>query len=372
MNKLIVSVLFVLLALPAAQAFERPDTQISGVYEVIVGTEDAQPVIEYFGVYGFRVVAEGMMSAEQAEALYGYKSALKSYRLQNGDVDSHGLLRILEWDTVSGPGVGYAPPETVGQRMAVMRTSDIVRIADVYSDLRENGERWLVAGPVFDDLYDLGEGQVSLTNRRVGVREMASYGTDFVHVFFQRYGYTIPGYGTINPDAPLKTSEFTHHDFVIKGGMADVTFYYEEVLGMVPEQDNGPVVDYDVQKGPRIVFQMKPGTGHHYRGYVSPTNICGKLKFFEATDPELVADRDDQNTVGAKGITLHSFFTPKLDMVHGLASDAGLQPTTIQSNEFGERSFMFTGPDGVSWTILDAPELNNAPTQTFEFKKVDN
>ncbi len=99
-----------------------------------------------------------------------------------------------------------------------MRTSDIFRIADVFADLRDGaGEPWLLAGPVYDDLYNATEGTPSIVNRRVGVREMAVYGQWFNHVFFQRYGYTIPGYGVIGEHSPLGASEFTHHDFVVSG-----------------------------------------------------------------------------------------------------------------------------------------------------------
>ena len=76
----------------------------------------------------------------------------------------------------------------------------------------------------------------SISNRRVGVQEMGVYGSTFNHVFFQRYGYTIPGYGTVASDT-LRTSEFTHHDFFVAGDLSEVTAYYAEVLGFRPEND---------------------------------------------------------------------------------------------------------------------------------------
>ena len=215
-------------------AAEPPDTGISGVYEVMVGVADAGPVLEYFSQFGFAEVASADVPAERAAEIYGVDSALRSIRLQNGPVDAHGLLRVLEWATPLGSGVGFAPPQTVGTRMAVMRTSDIYRIADVFADLRDGaGESWLLAGPVYDDLYNATQGTPSIVNRRVGVREMAVYGQWFNHVFFQRYGYTIPGYGVIGGHSPLGTSEFTHHDFVVAGDLGEVTDYYESVFGFV-------------------------------------------------------------------------------------------------------------------------------------------
>ena len=98
-----------LAGLPAAAA-ERPDTGISGVYEVMVGVSDAEPALTYFAEFGFTTVARAELTATQAKALYGVESAVTSWRLQNGEVDAHGLLRLLEWDEPSGPGVGLAPP----------------------------------------------------------------------------------------------------------------------------------------------------------------------------------------------------------------------------------------------------------------------
>ena len=158
-------------------ANDLPDTGVSGVYEVIVGVDEAASSVAYFAEFGFRVVAEASLSADEANSLYGVDSSALVFRLQNGDVDAHGLLRIIEWDSPLGPGVGFAPPETVGVRMAVMRTQDIVRLADIFSDLREKSKKpYLLAGPVYDDLYNATSGNPTIKNRRVGVREMGVYG----------------------------------------------------------------------------------------------------------------------------------------------------------------------------------------------------
>ena len=348
-----------------------PDTGISGVYEVMVGVTDAEPALEYFAQFGFAPTASASLPAERADEIYGVHSALRSIRLQNGVVDAHGLLRLLEWAEPLGPGVGFAPPETVGTRMAVMRTRDIYRLADVFTDLREGaGEAWLVAGPVYDDLYDATEGVPSIVNRRVGVREMAVYGRWFNHVFFQRYGYTIPGYGVIGDHSPLGTSEFTHHDFVVAGDLAEVTAYYENVFGFIPEND--PVIDGAWQPGPRAVFQMAPGRSHWYRGFVSPNDVSGKLKFFSLDGLHVADDRSARQRPGELGITLHSLWTPRLAEVHALASAAGLDPGPMQRNEFDEESFVLRGPDGASWQIIGRERSAWRPVTEFRLVDVDN
>ncbi len=349
-------------------AAERLDTGISGVYEVMVGVSDAAPALEYFAQFGFAEVASREATAIQAEDLYGVDSALRSFRLQNGDVDAHGLVRVMEWEQPTGPGIGFAPPETVGTRMAVMRTRDIFRLADVFADLRDGaGQAWLLAGPVYDDLYNATEGTPSIVNRRVGVREMAVYGTWFNHVFFQRYGYTIPGYGLIGDHSPLGTSEFTHHDFVVAGNLSEVTDYYETVFGFVPEGD--PVIDGAWQAGPQAIFLMAPGRSHWYRGFVSPNDVSGKLKFFSLEGLHTADDRSARQRPGELGITLHSLWTPRLEQVHRLAIAAGLNPGAVRPNEFDEPSFFVRGPDGASWQVIQ--RQRSAWKPVTEFRLVD-
>ena len=352
-------------------AAEPPDTGISGVYEVMVGVADAGPAIAYFAEFGFSVVASAEMPADRAARVYGVDSALRSIRLQNGATDAHGLLRVLEWATPLGAGVGFAPPHTVGTRMAVMRTTDIFRIADVFADLRDGaGEVWLLAGPVYDDLYNATEGTPSIANRRVGVREMAVYGQWFNHVFFQRYGYTIPGYGVIGEHSPLGTSEFTHHDFVVAGNLAEVTDYYETVFGFIPEND--PVINGAWQAGPQVVFQMEQGRSHWYRGFVSPNDVSGKLKFFSQEGLHAADDRSERQRPGELGITLHSLWTPRLEQVHGLAEAAGLDVGDVQRNEFDEQSFLVRGPDGASWQIIQREQSLTRPVTQLELVDVNN
>jgi catechol 2,3-dioxygenase-like lactoylglutathione lyase family enzyme len=339
------------------------------VYEVMVGTDDAEALIRYFAEFGFSQVAVASTTAPEARKLYGVESALTSHRMQNGAIDSHGLLRILEWDSPLGPGVGYAPPETIGQRMLVMRTEDIFRLQDVFSDVRDSGEPVLPIPPVFADLYGMTEGHPDFFNRRVGVREMATYGALVNHVFFQRYGYKIPGYGTIGDHSPLRTSELTHHDFVIKGDIDEVTAYYSQVLGFEPEAEEA-AIDGDWQAGPKAVFGMTPGASHWYRGFVSPNNICGKLKFFVPRVPR--PDRSEHQRPGELGITLHSVYTPKLEKVHELARRHGLAVTGITKNEFEEDSFVISGPDGATWQVIGRPRSESPPVTEFELVPVNN
>ena len=345
-----------------------PDTGISGVYEVMVAVDNVTYALKYFEAFGFRVVEESTLDKEDVKELYGISSGLTSIRLQNGSIDSHGLIRILKWEHPIGEGVGYAPPETMGQRMSVMMTQDIYRIHDIYEGARNSGEKWLTTEPVADDLFDLDTDQKGFFKRPVIVRENAVYGSFFNHIFFQRYGYKIPGYGSIGEHSPLQTSEFTHHDFIIKAPSMATISYLSSALGLKAEEE--PVLDGDWQNGPKVVFDMKPGESHWYQGFVSPNNICGKLKFIIPTAVKL--DRTDKQKIGHLGITIHSFYTDKLDYVYTLVKSHDLQPTNILKNEFGEDCFLFTGAAGCSWQIIAKATVDNSPTTELKFELTNN
>jgi hypothetical protein len=372
MRLLICLFFFITLLFPPKMDAQNPlpETGISGLYEVMLAVKDADFSIKYFNEYGFRVVDSVAISAAAALKLYGVNSALKTYRMQNGDMDSHGLLRLWVWEKPLGDGLGYVMPETIGQRMAVMKTTDIIRLYDLYMALRDKKEPWLPTEPIADDLFGLNKPEkLSFFQRPVLVRENAVYGAFFTHVFFQRYGYEIPGYGTINPDAPLKTSEFTHHDFFIKAKSMDEINYLSSALGLKAEKE--PEIDGDFLQGPKRVFRMPDGYSHWYQGFVSPNNICGKLKFF--IPRALKPDASEHQRVGELGMTMHSFHTPKLDMVYGLVKkDSRLTATAIVKNELGERCFNFSDQTGVSWQIIEKMTTKNKPAVKLDFKMTNN
>jgi len=347
-----------------AQRDSIPNTGISGVYEVVMGTNNAAYAIRYFNEFAFRLIDSSIINKSQSLTIYGVASAAKSYRLQNGLIDSHGLLRIIEWDQPLGNGVGYTEPETVGQRMSVMLTKDIIRLEDVYKMLRAQQQKWLPTVPIFDDPLRINKSnETDFFKRPVGVRENAVYGELFNHVFFQRYGYSIAGYGTVNENANLKTSEFTHHDFMILVDSMQQLMYLQTALGLKAERE--PTVDGDYLKGPKATFLMPDGYSHNYQGFVSPNNICGKLKFFMAYNQNK-PNASVHQRLGELGITMHSFYTPKLSFVHGLVTKHGLKPTAIQKNEFGEISFVFRGPEGATWQIIEKMSTKNIPVSKLE------
>jgi hypothetical protein len=370
-KKIIVLLCFVLVCfqLEKAQSQALPETGISGVYEVILAVDDVPYSIKYWGEYGFKVIDSTITPAQRAMELYGVNVKLTSYRLQNGGIDSHGLLRLWKWEKALGPGIGYTEPETIGSRMAVMKTNDIMRIYDVYLFLRQNKKPWLPTEPITDDLFGLNKGDKDFLKRPVLVRENAVYGAYFNHVFFQRYGYEILGYGTIHPDTPLKTSEFTHHDWFISGSSMDQIKYITEVLGFKSEADPAPNGDYS--PGPKRVFAMKDGYSHMYQGFVSPNNICGKLKFFIPLGPK--PDHSNRQRLGELGITMHSLYAPDITKIYNAAIKyPGLTASKIQKNEFNESSFVLRDQAGVVWQIIEKKSTQHQPATKVTFTYPNN
>lgn len=348
---------------------EKYESGISGVYEVVLGVDDISYSISYWNQYGFNVVDSFKIDAQRAMELYGVNSGLTTYRMQNGDIDSHGLLRLWKWDHPLGIGIGYSEPETIGSRMAVMKTNDIMRLYDVYDFLRQNKKPWLPTEPITDDLFGLNKGDKDFIKRPILVRESAVYGQYFNHVFFQRYGYEIPGYGTIHPNTPLKTSEFTHHDWIIKGKDMNGLQYLTDVLGFKAEGE--AEINGDWQKGPKRVFMMKDGYTHLYQGFVSPNNICGKLKFFIPLADK--SDRSDFQKPGYLGITMHSLYAPNIEKIRLKAiADSGLKVGKKMKNELGETSFTILDSYGVFWQIIEKNNFKNIPATKVNFTFTNN
>lgn len=349
---------------PLEESKNIPDTGISGVYELFYATNDIDFALDYFEEFGFNPVKEGQLTDQEAYTLYGHSSALTSWRLQNGLIDSHGLIRLLKWDTFKSKGIGFMPPRTIGQRIAVMMTKDIYRIRDIYEADKENGGKWSITEPITDDLFNINTKKDSVLRKPTVVRENAVYGEFFNHIFFQRFGYHIEGYGTINEDSAMQTSEFTHHDFFVDADDLAVMQFMSSALGLIAEES--PKLDGEWQKGPKRVFNLQPGESHWYQGFVSPNNICGKLKFFIPTSE--ITNKTVKQTMGDMGITMHSFYTHELSYVHQLVEEHGLKPSDILKNEFDELCFTFTGNGKCHWQIIEkiSTDISHQPRSTLD------
>ncbi|NBU36385.1 MAG: hypothetical protein EBS35_07410, partial [Bacteroidetes bacterium] len=144
--------------------------------------------------------------------------------------------------------------------------------------------------------------------------------------------------------------------------------YLADCLGLKAEAE--PALNGDWQHGPKQVFQMDAGYSHMYQGFVSPNNICGKLKFF--APKSLVTNRSDKQKLGHLGITLHSFFVPDVMMVHEkVKANKMLKASDIVMNEFNEKSFVFSDSIGCSWQIIEKRSTLHQPERVLKVTMVN-
>ncbi len=344
-------------------------TGISGVYEVVLAVDDMEYAQAYWKEFGFRVVDTAAIDADRAFHLYGVNRVLHSHRLQNGDIDSHGLLRLIRWDGASATDDGTTSKRTIDNRYAAMKTQDIYRLYDVYSVLKDQGEKWYPTEPKSEDLFGLNDGSRNFFNRPILIRKNAVYGNNVNHVFFQQYGYEIPGYGTIHQDTPLKTSEFTHHEFVLKASSMEVVDYVSEVLGFHAEREE--IVSDTRLKGSLTNLMEKTGHMYIYKGFVSPNNICGKLKFFIPLDEK--SEWNIHSRMGELGNTMHTLFAADIVNIRNLTDNyPQLIASPIQKNEFGEQSFTLKDPVGILWQIIEKKDTLNKPETIVRFEFTNN
>ena len=221
-----------------------------------------------------------------------------------------------------------------------------MRLADVFGDLREQaGEPWLLAGPVYDDLMTP---QLAIQPSVTGVLAsgrwafMSKTSTVFFSATVTQFRATVR-LAITAPCAPAKN----HASSLAATSMrspptSDVLASSRRVRPSSMANGNRP----------KAVFQMGQGRSHWYRGFVSPNNICGKLKFF-SVDGLHEADDRSHRAPWRVGDCLHSVWTPNLDG-HELAREHDIEVTDIARNEFGEESFVLSGPDGATWRVIGA------------------
>jgi hypothetical protein len=322
---------------------------ISGIYENCIATTNLDEALRYWHEFGYTPIAEGTLAAAAAATLYGHASALRSVRLQNGAVSTHGLLRLFSWEQLRDGGLGQAPPLTVGGRWFIQNCADIWLIKDTFDDLRCWGENYIVTMPARAQMKWLpgAPQRPTIANRRTSVRELMVLGEEVRQAFFQRYGYVRPGYGTINEQAPLKTSEATHSSFIVAD--ASQGWFYVEVLGMV---NTNPLHETSGRNpGNSETLMIDPEQTFSIQGYMAPGTVCGMFQFYTPHWP--TPDLSARSRPGSRGLTLSTFRVDDIAEYHRrVSASAAREVTPICRNEFGEESFSFIAPDGVFWTIL--------------------
>lgn len=350
------------------------DCKITGIFEHIITTINIEESLRYWGELGFKVVEEEILSKELSQELYKVNSVGKSYRLACGELDTHGMLRILAWDNkdviVENPK--FTNVLSPGNRWVTQRTDDIFEVTYAYDDDRKRGGKWLVSDLVRNYLGASGVGK-SFYERYKGVYEVLIHGEEAKQVFFQRVGYRVDGYGTVGENSPLKCSEFTHGGIVVRN--LDHIDFYTEVLGLIDEgktlqgtprkmgQDSGP-------------FMNNIGEGYHAHTIVSPNQKAGRIYYAmpiyeyeeitvgakQVMDVIKYTDCSTNNIVdvigkckpGVRGLCSASYKAKDIEELYEKVSKSEVTDLSkLINNEFMEKSFTFIAPDGIHWTIVE-------------------
>jgi uncharacterized glyoxalase superfamily protein PhnB len=319
---------------------------ISGIYENCVGTTDIEATLKYWTELGYRQVKRAEFSAEQAAELYGHASRLVSLRLQNGNSDDHGNLRVMWWENPLNEGLGQTLPMVVGSRWFASMCKDINVILDAFSDDKANGGDWLFSEPARAIIGQGNQGQ-GLYNRFVGVREMFVIGKETRQAFFQRYGYTRPGYGTIEEASPLGVSEGTHSS-LITADHRHISFY-AEVFGLKPNAE--PRQSGYKNPPTRQTLMLEDGQEFYLSAFQSPKTIVGLFQVYSPLYP--TENKIDHSRPGSLGICLFTYKVDDIQAFHAkVAASNATNLSPIMPNEFGEPSFGLIAPDGYYWVII--------------------
>ncbi len=331
-------------------------TAISGVYELCIGTPDPLQDVLYWQQYGYTLGALGRLDAAQAEGLYGVRSGLRSLRLHHQDAD-HGLIRLMHWSEPVNEGLGLTGLRSLGTRWGAMLTENLLDIVNHAEDASARGLPIHTTPMIRQQIYEAVSG-TPFIDPAPCVREVIMLQPHARQVMFQRFGYTIPGYGAVNPASAFKSSQITHFGLVTHTDQAALDFY-EQTLGLLRVRSNSEATYEKVSDGPNV-FELAPGERYLCTDFDEPGSSLdplkaksGRLKIIHYDLGAKVPARFELASPGSLGPSLYTYRVADLNEYYGrVKASPASDLTDVAANEFGERSFSFTAPDGYVWTLL--------------------
>ena len=230
---------------------------IEGIYEVCIGVEDAIPQIQYWEQFGYRIGRIGKLAQASANRLYGVDSAVQSIRMFHQDAD-HGLVRLMVWDSPVNQGLQMDSMKVKGNRWATSLTEDILNILNHAEGAEATGYPIRYTPSSWEVIYQQEGKAAPFVDPTVGVREMLLLQPLTRQVFFERFNYTMPNYGKINPSSLLRASQITHMGAIVQDDSKEILRFYDQVLGLLRVRDDA-VTTYDSSQAARQFF--RPSTG---------------------------------------------------------------------------------------------------------------
>jgi catechol 2,3-dioxygenase-like lactoylglutathione lyase family enzyme len=336
-------------------------TSIEGIYEVCIGVREPISAIQYWEQFGYRIGQVGELSAAAAKQLYGVSSALRSIRLCHQKAD-HGLIRLMVWQKPTDEGLGIGSMKVKGNRWATTLTSDVLNISNHVEEAAKAGLSIQYTNPHWEIIYNKERKSRPFIDPAIGVREMLVLQPLTRQVLFQRFGYTLPDYGQINPNAAFQTSQFTHMGMVIQDDSKETLRFYEEVLGLLRVRDDVET-SYESSLAGREIFDLEPGEKFFVTAFDDPRSSktdllaarSGRLYIIRFPNALPLASQFEQSQPGCLGMCLYTYRVNGLEIYSKrLKASQAKAITDLFSNEFGEKSLSFVAPDGYFWTFLES------------------
>lgn len=331
---------------------------IGGVYEVAIGTTDADPLIQYWTQFGYCVGETGELAANDAFKLYGVESKLNSIRLYHQDVD-HGLIRLFVWDKPTNDGLQLSNMKVIGNRWGTMLTTDICHLQNHAEEAIEQKLPIYLVPPIRSEIYKLKTRPVPFVENCPAVREMCLIQPLTRQVFFQRFGYALPLYGKVNQSAFFKTSQITHFGMLIYDDVEHLRFY-DSVLGLLRGVDQKPGTSTYEDPSARAMLSLEISENYASTDFDDPRSSIdpqkarsGRLKIIRFPPETKLENKISHANPGSLGYSLYTLRVNAIEKYHlKLKQSKATNITDICKNEFNELSFSFIAPDGYFWTIL--------------------
>ena len=336
------------------------EASISGIYEVCIGTTDADSLIKYWQQFGYKVGETGAFSMDQALKLYNVRSKLKSIRLHHQDAD-HGLVRLFVWESPSNEGLQLSGMKIIGNRWSLTLTNNIHNLENHAEEAVEQRMPIHFVPSVRGEIYKLKQRPVPFIDTYPLVREMCLLQPLSRQIFFQRFAYDLPLFGRIDENSFFQTSQFTNVGMVIYENDDHLRFY-DETLGLLRSHHGKPQESTYDDYLTRMIVGLEKDESCSSTYFDDPRSSTtdlqkvrsGRLKILRFPQDIKLENKLQYSNPGSLGYSLYTLRVTNINFFYDKVQRSNASNITeICSNEFGETSFSFVAPDGYFWSILE-------------------
>lgn len=334
---------------------------ITGIYDVCIGVSEIDSAIAYWQQFGYSVDQTGSLSAENAQRLYQSNSALHSVRLTHQTAD-HGLIRLMQWEHPRNEGLGLASMRVRGNRWATTMTADVLTILNQAEEADRAGFPIRYTMPYWEIIYNKDRKMRPFLDDAIGVREALLLQPLTRQVLFQRFGYSVPNYGQINEQSAFKASQVTHMGMIVQDDSKETIQFYEDVLGLLRVRDDVETF-YEFSEAGREFFDLQPGEKFIVTAFDDPRSSTtdwqaarsGRLYIVRFPEAYAVPEQFENAQPGCLGMSLYTYRVGSVEEYRDrIQASSARNVTEICLDEFGDRSFSFTAPDGYFWTLIES------------------